>query len=102
MEVYPQLTPISQGRGRSVTSTMDTSGLLSTSIPYTLCKTPFSDLLASLVYVVFLIIFVSVLAVKSRGIRDNYREASYIGKYRYIFLIFQGSLLYFLSIQVLR
>lgn len=44
-----------------------------------LCRTPFSDLLLSLVYVVFLIVFVSILAIKSRGIRDNYREATYIG-----------------------
>lgn len=44
-----------------------------------LCKTPFTELLFSLVYVVFLILFVAVLAIKSRGIRDNYREATYIG-----------------------
>lgn len=44
-----------------------------------LCDTSFSDLLCSLVYVVFLIVFVTVLAFKSRGIRDNYREATYIG-----------------------
>lgn len=44
-----------------------------------LCKTPFPELLLSLIYVVFLIIFVAVLAIKSRRIRDNYREATYIG-----------------------
>lgn len=44
-----------------------------------LCRTQFSELLLSLIYVVFLIIFVAVLAIKSRGIRDNYREATYIG-----------------------
>lgn len=44
-----------------------------------LCKTPFTELLFSLVYVVFLILFVAILAIKSRGIRDNYREATYIG-----------------------
>jgi 7 transmembrane sweet-taste receptor of 3 GCPR len=44
-----------------------------------LCNTPYSDFLLSLVYVIFLIIFVAILAVKSRGIRDNYREATYIG-----------------------
>ncbi|XP_052873214.1 uncharacterized protein LOC128278525 [Anopheles cruzii] len=44
-----------------------------------LCHTPFSELLLSLVYIVFLIAFVAVLAIKSRGIRDNYREATYIG-----------------------
>lgn len=36
-------------------------------------------MLLSYLYVVFLIGFVAVLAVKSRGIRDNYREATYIG-----------------------
>lgn len=44
-----------------------------------LCKTQFPDLLYSLVYVVFLILFVAVLAIKSRRIRENYREATYIG-----------------------
>lgn len=44
-----------------------------------LCDTRYPDLLFSLIYVIFLIAFVSVLAVKSRGIRDNYREATYIG-----------------------
>lgn len=44
-----------------------------------LCRTQFSELLFSLIYVVFLILFVAVLAIKSRGIRDNYREATYIG-----------------------
>ncbi|XP_055378922.1 uncharacterized protein LOC129610380 [Condylostylus longicornis] len=44
-----------------------------------LCKTQFSELLLSLIYIFFLIVFVAVLAIKSRGIRDNYREATYIG-----------------------
>lgn len=44
-----------------------------------LCKTPFSEFLLSLIYVGCLIIFVTILAIKSRGIRDNYREATYIG-----------------------
>ncbi|XP_044744789.1 uncharacterized protein LOC123322881 isoform X2 [Coccinella septempunctata] len=44
-----------------------------------LCRTPFMDMLFSLIYVIFLVVFVTVLAVKSRGIRDNYREATYIG-----------------------
>ncbi|XP_055531636.1 uncharacterized protein LOC129722311 isoform X2 [Wyeomyia smithii] len=44
-----------------------------------LCHTSFSELLLSLIYVVFLIAFVAILAIKSRGIRDNYREATYIG-----------------------
>lgn len=44
-----------------------------------LCKTQFSEFLFSLIYIIFLIVFVAVLAIKSRGIRDNYREATYIG-----------------------
>lgn len=51
---------------------------ITTTVP--LCKTPFPELLFSLIYVVFLILFVAVLAIKSRGIRDNYREATYIGE----------------------
>ena len=30
-------------------------------------------------YNVFLILFVGILALKTRGIRDNYRESTYIG-----------------------
>ncbi|KAK6625536.1 hypothetical protein RUM43_005835 [Polyplax serrata] len=43
------------------------------------CHTPYTEILMSLLYVVFLIVFVAILAIKSRGIRDNYREATYIG-----------------------
>lgn len=53
------------------------AAVLTPTIP--LCKTPFPELLLSLIYVVFLILFVAVLAIKSRRIRDNYREATYIG-----------------------
>lgn len=44
-----------------------------------LCRTSFSEMRISLIYIDFLIIIVTVLAIKSRGIRDNYREATYIG-----------------------
>ena len=47
--------------------------------PLFLCHTSYTDLLLSLLYVMCLIIFVAVLAIKSRGIRDNYREATFIG-----------------------
>jgi hypothetical protein len=47
--------------------------------PLLLCHTPYTDLLLSLLYVMCLILFVAVLAIKSRGIRDNYREATFIG-----------------------
>ncbi|XP_059481097.1 uncharacterized protein LOC132199980 [Neocloeon triangulifer] len=44
-----------------------------------LCATPYEDSLAALIYVVFLMGFVGILAAKSRGIRENYRESTYIG-----------------------
>lgn len=44
-----------------------------------LCRTSFSEIRISLIYIDFLIIIVAILAIKSRGIRDNYREATYIG-----------------------
>ena len=44
-----------------------------------LCRTTFSEMRISLIYIDFLIIIVAILAIKSRGIRDNYREATYIG-----------------------
>ncbi|PNF38155.1 hypothetical protein B7P43_G14547 [Cryptotermes secundus] len=50
-----------------------------TTDPLLLCHTPYTDLLLSLLYVMCLILFVAVLAIKSRGIRDNYREATFIG-----------------------
>jgi len=43
------------------------------------CQTPYHHILLSLVYTVFLITVVGVLAIKSRGIRDNYRESTFIG-----------------------
>ncbi|XP_030752849.1 uncharacterized protein LOC115879929 isoform X2 [Sitophilus oryzae] len=64
-----------QNRNRLLVTAADIS--TSQSIP--LCRTPYVDILLSLIYVIFLIVFVTVLAVKSRGIRDNYREATYIG-----------------------
>lgn len=42
------------------------------------CNTGFSELLLSLVYVMFLLFFTGVLSIKSCGIRENYREATYI------------------------
>ncbi|KAF5292861.1 hypothetical protein FQR65_LT11113 [Abscondita terminalis] len=51
---------------------------ISSAVTIPLCRTTFADMLFSLIYVVFLIAFVTVLAFKSRTIRDNYREATYI------------------------
>ncbi|KAG4069023.1 hypothetical protein HA402_008334 [Bradysia odoriphaga] len=72
--------PVASRSGTSLTNRYPlllTAQDITTTVP--LCKTPFSELLFSLIYVVFLILFVAVLAIKSRGIRDNYREATYIG-----------------------
>lgn len=43
------------------------------------CDTKYQHMLGSLVYAAGLLLAVTVLAVKSRHIRDNYREAMYIG-----------------------
>lgn len=66
---------VSQNKHRLLVTADD----ISTPIVIPLCRTSYIDILLSLIYVVFLILFVTVLAVKSRGIRDNYREATYIG-----------------------
>lgn len=73
--------PVASRSGTSVTNRYPlllTAQDITTTV--SLCKTPFPELLFSLIYVVFLILFVAVLAIKSRGIRDNYREATYIGE----------------------
>uniref|UniRef100_T1JM77 G-protein coupled receptors family 3 profile domain-containing protein n=1 Tax=Strigamia maritima TaxID=126957 RepID=T1JM77_STRMM len=44
-----------------------------------ICNTSFHDTLLSLIYVMFLLVFITFLSIKSHGIRDNYREAMYIG-----------------------
>lgn len=49
------------------------------SMVLSLCRTSYTDMLLSLIYVVFLILFVSALAMRSRSIRSNYRESTYIG-----------------------
>ncbi|KAK4872486.1 hypothetical protein RN001_014515 [Aquatica leii] len=52
---------------------------INSAVTIALCRTSFVDMLCSLIYIVFLIVFVTILAFKSRSIRDNYREATYIG-----------------------
>ena len=42
------------------------------------CSIGFQQQLLGLLYVVFLILVVMVLALKSRGVRENYREAMYV------------------------
>ena len=42
------------------------------------CSVGFQQQLLGLLYVVFLILVVLVLALKSRGVRENYREAMYV------------------------
>ncbi|XP_015597323.1 uncharacterized protein LOC107268760 isoform X2 [Cephus cinctus] len=43
------------------------------------CKTPLGHTVASLGYVSLLLVAVACLAVRARGVRDNYREAAFIG-----------------------
>ncbi|XP_042219523.1 metabotropic glutamate receptor 6-like isoform X2 [Homarus americanus] len=43
------------------------------------CLAPYRHFLLSLIYVIVLIIAVAALAIKCRGIRENYREAAYMG-----------------------
>ena len=43
------------------------------------CATAFNQQLLGLLYVVFLIVVVVLLSFKSRGVRENYREAMYVG-----------------------
>jgi len=46
---------------------------------YELCAAPYRHTLLSLMYVMALMLAVAALAVKCRGLRENYRESSYIG-----------------------
>lgn len=77
----PGITFISSIRDASLNNRLVLTAESINSMRYTiqLCRTSFSEMLLSLIYVVFLIIFVTILAIKSRGIRENYREATYIG-----------------------
>ncbi|XP_015110964.1 uncharacterized protein LOC107037108 [Diachasma alloeum] len=45
---------------------------------YTCCRTPLGQTVASLGYPALLLIAVAGLAIRARGIRDNYREAAFI------------------------
>merc|ERR1719500_407799 len=52
---------------------------LTTEETLTTCATLFKQQLLGLLYVVFLIVVVVLLSWKSRGVRENYREAMYVG-----------------------
>lgn len=45
---------------------------------YPVCEATYHHILLSLVYVMLLIMVVTILSLKSRRIRDNYREAMFI------------------------
>lgn len=75
VENIPVANVLAQNKHRLLVTAEDVNN----STLITICRTPYIDILFSLIYVIFLILFVTVLAVKSRGIRDNYREATYIG-----------------------
>ena len=63
--------------------------------PYLTCGVEFKQQLMGLLYVHFLVVVVVVLAFKSRGVRENYREAMYIGLTMtftvLIFLVWMGA-----------
>ena len=65
------------------------------SATYLTCGVEFKQQLMGLLYVHFLVVVVVVLAFKSRGVRENYREAMYIGLTMaftvLIFLIWMGA-----------
>ena len=42
------------------------------------CQYTSSDHILALSYIIFLVVFVSLLALRTKHIRDNYRESSYI------------------------
>jgi hypothetical protein len=46
---------------------------------YATCNVTFQHQILGLLYVIFLVLVVVILAFKSRGVRENYREAMYIG-----------------------
>jgi uncharacterized membrane protein len=43
------------------------------------CNVTFQQQLLGMLYVIFLVVVVVILAFKARGVRENYREAIYIG-----------------------
>ena len=43
------------------------------------CNTTFEQQMLGLLYVLFLVTMVVVLSFKAKGVRENYREAMYIG-----------------------
>lgn len=45
----------------------------------TFCATPFTHIIFSCIYSMFLMSAVTILAIRSRNIRDNYREITFIG-----------------------
>ena len=65
------------------------------SASYLTCGVEFKQQLMGLLYVHFLVVVVVILAFKSRGVRENYREAMYIGLTMaftvLIFLIWMGA-----------
>ena len=48
-------------------------------IAYATCNVTFQEEMLGMLYAIFLVIVVVVLAFKARGVRENYREALYVG-----------------------
>ena len=48
-------------------------------IAYATCNVTFQEEMLGMLYAIFLVMVVVVLAFKARGVRENYREAMYVG-----------------------
>ena len=57
------------------------------SVEYIGCNVSFEQQMMGFLYVLFLVTMVLVLAFKAKGVRENYREAMYIGKVKLYFTI---------------
>ena len=55
------------------------SELSALTIAYATCNVTFQEEMLGMLYAIFLVIVVVVLAFKARGVRENYREAMYVG-----------------------
>ena len=57
-------------------------------VEYIGCNVSFEQQMMGFLYVLFLVTMVLVLAFKAKGVRENYREAMYIGNFFFDLLSF--------------
>ena len=63
----------------TVAPPIGTTTLKEVSIEYIGCNVSFEQQMMGFLYVLFLVTMVLVLSFKAKGVRENYREAMYIG-----------------------